>query len=354
MKTFRYKALGADGLIHKGITEASSKEDLKIFFHKHRLSPISYSSTLSWPFMKKIKPRRLREMCLHLEQFEKAGIPLIESLTELLKTSAHPYLKKVLKDIITDVNSGFFLSKSLSKYPHLFDAAFVGLIAAGEETGRLAQAFTHLSEHLKWVDDIQAQTFKALRYPLIIFCTLLALFSCFLFFLIPEIVKFMTLSALPLPGSLQTLLYLSTLGKENILLLFFLLTFWIASLIVLFHFYPHWKEELLERVPLIGPLKKSIDLLKFSQVFALTYGNGIDILKALQISEKTLKGGRLLIAIMHTKTFIKEGLSLSSAMEKTQAFPSVMIQMIKMGENTSSLDRSLLSIKESFETMLKS
>lgn len=163
MTLFRYKAFLPDGAINKGVIEAPSLQALRLFFHEQNLSPISYSIHLSWPFKKKLKPNTLRDMFLHLEQFERAGIPLTESLEELSKAYPSRQLQADLKEIMNNVNAGLLLSIALSKHPHLFDSTVTGLISAGEKTGHLAETYTHLTHHLEWVDDIQAQTIKALR-----------------------------------------------------------------------------------------------------------------------------------------------------------------------------------------------
>ncbi|EKE09582.1 MAG: hypothetical protein ACD_16C00132G0004 [uncultured bacterium] len=356
MTLFRYKALGPNGIIHKGVIEASSIAVLNLFFHERHLSPISYFVHFSWPFKKKLSPKTLRDMCLHLEQFERAGVSLIESLEELAKAFPSRQLQPVLKEIINNVNAGLLLSQALAKHPRLFDRAVVGLISAGEKTGHLSETYAHLTNHLEWVDDIQAQTVKALRYPLIIAGVLTILIFCFLFFLVPEIVKFMSMASIPLPWSIEALLHISTFLESRSCVLFLLLILLSCASIGVFYFHPQgrlWKGALLESLPILGHLRKSINLVRFSHVFSLSVNNGIEILEALQITRETLKGGSLSTAIISVETFIKEGLTLSQAMEKAKAFPSFMIRMVARGEQTSCLDKSLLHIKESLETALK-
>ncbi|MBX9786708.1 MAG: type II secretion system F family protein [Alphaproteobacteria bacterium] len=356
MTFYRYKAFDEGGVIHKGIIEASSLETLRDSLCAQNLSLVSHSRDLSSFFKRKPRTKVLMDICLHLEQFENAGIPLIESLEELQNTQSSQKLKSILEEVKTNVKGGDLLSQAFSNHPQFFDAVFIGMIAAGEKTGNLTLSYQQLSQYLKWLDEIQAQTLKAFRYPLIIIAVFIAMLFILLVVLLPEIAKFMEMSSTPLPWSIKILLTFSHLITNHGFFLSLLLLSLSFSLAVFLHIHPkgsRWKSYFLDHIPVLGHLRKTLDLTRFSHIFALVYSSGINILHALETTRNTIKTGHLHEAIKLLETDIREGLSLSIALQKTSLFPSFMIRMIQIGEKTSSLETSLLYIKDSFDTALK-
>lgn len=296
------------------------------------------------------------DLCLHLEQFENAGIPLKESLEDLSQIQTIPKLKIVLGKVIQDVEEGTLFSKALAKHGTVFDPIFIGLMAVGEKTGNLSFVLQQLSQHLRWMDEIQAQTYKALRYPLMMAVVLLCVIVILMIVLVPELVRFMESSIENIPLPTLFLISLSNSLSKNISI--FLFNIGILSLLFIsfFKFHPrgpYWKERLLDSMPLIGPLRRTIALARFCHVFALMFESGIDIVQALQITRKYLRFGQMYEALMDAECFIKEGLSLSDSFQKTGFFPPILIRMIKIGEKTSSLQKTLFHVKDYFDKNLK-
>jgi hypothetical protein len=124
-----------------------------------------------------------------LEQFEKHSLK--ESLEELVTVQDGPKLKMTLLEVIKDVERGILFSKALAKHPRVFDPIFVGLIAVGEKTGCLSFVLQRLVHHLKWLDDVQTQIFKAFRYPLFMIVFLGGAVVILMTVLVPELLAFM-------------------------------------------------------------------------------------------------------------------------------------------------------------------
>lgn len=356
MSLYHYKAVGKKGIIQLGIAEAPSSAELKIHIQGMGLSLITYSRDKSLFFSRKVKPWVLMDLCLHLEQFENAGIPLKDSLKNLYHIQTVPKLKLVLKQVIKDVEGGVLFSKALSKHPAIFDPVFLGLITAGEKTGHFSFVLQHLFQHLKWVDDVQAKTSKALRYPCIMASVLFSIIIILITVLVPELVKFMEAFAKELPFSTRCLIFLSNFLLHHSILLFFTMP---AIFLLSFGFFklhpkgPSWKNRFYNILPFIGSLRNKIALSRFCHLFALMFKSGIDVIQALQTAGKELGPGQMSQGLQDVECFIKEGLSLSQAFEKVELFPPLVIQMVKVGEQTSSLERSLFHVKDYFDTILK-
>ncbi len=359
MTLYRYKALGKEGILHKGRVEAASSADLKRCLDDLGLSLITYSSSFQGMpsfFTRKIKTRSLMDLCLHLEQFEKAGIPLKESLEELFSVQDSPMLKMTLSEVIQDVDRGLLFSKALARHPRVFDSIFVGLIAVGEKTGRLSFVLQHLVQHLKWLDEVQAQIFKAFRYPLFMLVFLGGAIVMLMTVLVPELIAFMQSFRGDLPLSTRVLIAVSSFLSRYLLFL----VSGIGGLgtlgLVILKVHPQgglWKSRLQERLPLLGPLQHKLAMARFCHLFSVMVGGGIDILQALHTARQSLGVGSLSSTLHDVERLVREGNPLSRALEKGGGFPPMVIRMIRMGEQTSSLHANLLHVKDYFDTTLK-
>lgn len=362
MTRYHYRAVGKEGVLHKGVLEAASSTELRSCLQRLNLSLITYSSSftsfqgITSFFSRKINPRSLRDICLHLEQFERAGIPLKESLEELSRVQDIPILKRTLREVVKDVEKGILFSQALAKHPRVFDSVFVGLMAVGEKTGNLSAGLQQLADHLKWVDELQAQVFKALRYPLMMGVLLFAVVIILMTVLVPELIAFIKNFRGELPLSTRLLIALSSFLSQYS---FFLLS-GIGGVTILcigfFRFHPKgsfWKNRLQDALPLVGSLRRQLVVARFCHLFAVMFGGGIDILHALQTARQALGSGPLPEALREVERIVREGQSLSSAFEKGGLFPPLVVRMIKMGEQTSTLHANLLHVKEYFDTSLK-
>ncbi|MBI2707059.1 MAG: type II secretion system F family protein [Proteobacteria bacterium] len=359
MTLYRYKALGKEGTLHKGKVAVESSAALKRHLEERGLSLITYSShgrELSSFFPHKVRTRSLMDLCLHLEQFEKAGIPLKDSLEDLVTVQEVPKLKMILLEVIRDVERGILFSKALARHPLVFDPIFVSLIAVGEKTGRLSFVLQHLVHHLKWLDDVQAQILKAFRYPAFMAVFLLAAVVVLMTVLVPELIAFMQSFKRELPLSTWFLIAVSSFLSRYLFLLLSGVGSGALLGLVVFRFHPQgvfWKSRLQEKMPLMGPLRRKLAMARFCHLVAVMFGGGVDILQALQTARESLGTGSLSSTLKDVERFVREGSSLSSALEKGGGFPPMVIRMIKVGEQTSSLHVNLLHVKEYFDTTLK-
>lgn len=356
MNLYRYKAIGYEGTLQKGILRVSSSQELKAHLQESGLSLITYSKEISFHFFQRVKSQALIDLCFHLEQFEKAGIPLRESLNELFESQKTPKLKSTLREVIRDVEGGWLLSQALAKHPCIFDLVFTGLITAGEKTGNLSFTFHQLLLHLKWKNEVQAQIFKALVYPSIMVIILFTVIFSLMISLVPELVIFIKNFSRELPSSTRILIALSGFLSKHLLYLFLFFLSLTCILLSVFKLHPKgptWKEKVVEVIPFIGPLRQRMALARFCHIFAILFGNGIDILLALQTARKSIPPGHMNQALEKVEIFVREGHSLSQAFYKTGFFPSLIVRMIKIGEQTSSLQKTLQHVKDYFDNSLK-
>src|SRR5690606_15074207 len=148
-------------------------------------------------------------LTLHLEQLDRAGVPLLEALADVRDSSESDKLRDVLSDVYESVKSGSMLSEAMAKHPRVFNAVFTGLVAAGEKTGNLSTTFAHLSHHLKWVSDIRRKIRKALTYPAMLTLVICGVVSVLMLYVVPKLTDFMLSQGFELPLHTRLLIALS-------------------------------------------------------------------------------------------------------------------------------------------------
>ncbi len=352
MRLYWFKAIAKGGHLQRGMIGAPSSKELKAHLREMGLSLVTYSRRPSFHFSRQVSHRILLDFCFHLEQFENAGIPLKESLRTLHQEQSSPLFKSILLQITCDVEGGTLFSKALEKHPLVFDPVFVGLIAAGEKTGQFSEVLRHLFQHLTWKEEIQAQTLKVLRYPLIVSLVFLFVVYGLMMTLVPELVSFIKAFSKDLPFSTLFLIKVS-----NFLSNFFF--YILASLGIIYFFikiHPKgtfWENLILDNAPVIGAFRKKNKLTRICHVMAVLFENGIDILQALKTTRKSLKEGQLYNDLENVERLVREGIILSEAFHRVGIFPPIIIRMIKIGEQTSSLQKTLFHVKHFFDTSLK-
>lgn len=356
MTLYKYKAIRKDGTLCKGSFVAQNVHEFKNHLHESGLSLISASKKINFMVPRKVKSQLLIELCFHLEQFELAGIPLLESLETFLKSQNSSKLKTMLTEIIEDVEGGLLFSEALEKHPSVFDPVFRSLIIVGEKTGELSLVLHQIYKHLKWKEKIQGQTIKAFRYPLIIALLLFALICILMATLVPELLVFIKNFGGELPTSTFFFISFSNFLSNHFNCILFTFVVTIPSLILFVRFHPKgliWKDYFLDRLPILRGLYFKSNLTRFCHVFSVLFGNEVDILQALKIAKGPIKHRRLYLSLERVESLIKEGYLLSEAFQYVGIFPSILIRMVSIGEKTSSLQKTLLQVTNYFNTSLK-
>ncbi|MDP1670989.1 MAG: type II secretion system F family protein, partial [Alphaproteobacteria bacterium] len=164
MPDYRYRAINQSGRIIRGAVFAANEQDLNGLIESSGLDLIEFKKIneqrLSKLFQPRVKVRDLIQMSVHLEQLQRAGVPLMESLGEVRDSTDTPRLRDALAQITREVNDGFSLSTAFASHPKLFGNVFQSLVAAGEQTGQMAEAFSQLVAHLKWTDEMSVKVKK--------------------------------------------------------------------------------------------------------------------------------------------------------------------------------------------------
>jgi type IV pilus assembly protein PilC len=291
--------------------------------------------------------RELINFCFHLEQLSRAGVPILEGLTDLRDSLENPRFREVIAGMIESIDGGKTLSQAMAEHPSVFDDVFVSLIAAGEHTGKLQEVLGNLVESLKWQDELAAQTKKLIMYPAFMGTVVIGVILFMMIYLVPKMVGFITNMGHELPLHTKLLIGTSNVFVNHWYLVIGLPLALVAVAVAMVRTHPAARlrfDSTKLRLPLVGVLLRKVILSRFASVFAMMYGSGISILDSLRASEGVVGNQAIRNGLRQVGEMIAEGQSITTAFQNVGLFPPLVIRMLKVGENTGALDTALVNV----------
>src|SRR5882757_8329442 len=353
MQTYHYRAVTETGQVRTGRTEALNLADLESRLTQIKLELIEARSKSTTSFSASwgagVKPKDLITFCLHLAQVTRAGISLLEGLKDLVDQVENPRFRGIIGAVVEAIQSGTQFADALGAYPKTFDQTFVALVRAGEHSGNIPETFQKLADSLKWRSELHSSFKKLLIYPTFGLTIIIGVFLFLMIYLVPQLSGFIrSMSGGHLP--LQTRILL---GISN-----FLVNHWWVVLAVpaaigvaiasVAQFAPESLRTRLDglklRLPLIGLTLQKIALARFASTLGMLYASSVPVLAALDLSAGAAGNRALTKAVMECKGRIAEGLTIAESFEQAKLFPKLVIRMLRIGELTGELDKSLTNV----------
>ena len=298
-----------------------------------------------------------RDIVIFTRQFATmidAGLPLVQCLDILANQSGNKALKKVLLDVKIGVESGQTFSDALRKHPKVFDDLFCNLIAAGEVGGILDPILQRLSAYIEKAMKLKAQVKGAMTYPIAILVISVGVTTLMLTKVVPMFVKMfdeMGGGKDKLPAPTKVVIGISDWLVANIGLLIGML---IAFMVFMKFFLANPKgrkifDTLLLRLPVIGNVLRKTVVARFTRTMGTLLSSGVPILDSMEIVAKTAGNVVVKEAIMHAREKVAEGKDVAGPLAETKVFPSMVVQMIAVGEQTGAMDSMLQKIADFYE-----
>ena len=357
MANYRYHAIDKQGRRARGMLSAQNDVDLELRLRRMGLDLITFKLADRGRYAARhIKRENLINLCFHLEQVTRAGIPLMEGLADLRERAENPRFREVLTAVLEDMEGGKMLSQALASHPRVFNRVFVNLVAAGEQSGKLPEIFENLSAALKWQDELLAKTRQLFFYPIIVFVVTSIVVVFLLLYLVPPLVSLFKNIGSELPLQTRILIGLSNLFVQYwpfiiAVPIIALITFAIA--IKKSEKVAYWFDDIKLRLPVIGAIHKKIILARFASFFALMYRSGISILESLRINEE-IAGNRVIASGLNRAALeISAGGRLGDSFQSLGLFPPLVTRMLKVGETTGALNEALLNINYFYTREIK-
>ena len=360
MPIFEYEALNAAGKNIRGIIDADSARTARSKLKGQGIYPTGIreeagaaqrASGLSFGLFGRIKAKDLALASRQLATLMEAGIPLNSSLSALIEQMGNPLLKKIITQIRERVREGSSFADALALHPTVFSNLFIGMVRAGEVSGTLALTLGRWADFSEHQVGMQQRIRAALTYPIFMFVIGFGVLFFLMTFVVPTVTKiFADLGrALPLP----TLMLISISD--------FLSHFWwalVGGIVVL----AFWLRKTLRsesggmawdrmklKLPLAGNLHRRLAVSRWSRTLGTLLSGGLPLLQALEISQGVV-GNRLISQTLgEARESIREGEEMSLSLRQSALFPSVVLEMVSVGEKSGDLGKMLEKVASTLE-----
>jgi type IV pilus assembly protein PilC len=358
MTLYSYRAIDEKGKPSKGLQDAANLVDLELRLKRGGLDLIDArtdSGQSAWGGSR-IKRAELITFFFNLEQLTRAGVPLLECLSDLRDTMSDLRFREIIANLIESIEGGMKLSQAMAQHPDAFDKIFVSLTRAGEESGRLPDVFEHITESLKWQDEMSAHTRNIMLYPAFVGTVVLGITFFLMLYLVPQLVGFIQSMGQEIPFQTRMLIATSAFFVDYWPLLVGLVAALpiVAKLVIASSPEMQYKFDHLKlNFWVTGPILRKIILARFANTFAMMYGSGVTILDCIANSRDVVNNhviARSLDEVMHE---IESGKNLTQSFQNTGIFPPLVIRMLRVGEATGSLDKALLNVSYFYDRDVK-
>lgn len=282
----------------------------------------------------------------------KSGVPLLQAFDIVGKGHSNPSVAKLLFDIKTDVETGSSLQQAFKKYPLYFDELYCNLIGAGEAAGILDSLLERLATYKEKIQAIKSKIKSALFYPISIVAVAVIITAVIMIFVIPAFKELFANFGADLPGPTLVIMAISD----------FVVAWWWAifgitggSIYTFFYFWKRSKkmqgvmDRLILKLPIFGELIRKASIARWSRTLATMFAAGVPLVEAFDSVAGAAGNAVYFDATKAIQREVTTGNSLTSAMQNTQVFPSMVLQMVAIGEEAGSLDAMLSKVADFYE-----
>jgi type IV pilus assembly protein PilC len=357
MTVYLWEGRTKNNMVQKGEVDAPSEDAVRAQLGRARITVTKIKKKPKDLFenVSFLQPSiKEKDVILFARQFSTmidAGLPIIQCLDILHSQQENKTFKVMLKEIKESVESGATLADSLKKYPKHFDDLFVNMIAAGEAGGILDTILRRLAAYMEKAAKLKSQVKGAMTYPVVTMVIAVVVVAVILVFVIPVFQEMFADFGGDLPGPTKLVVGASDFVKAKILYII------IGLIIFGFAFKKYYATQkgretidaLMLKLPVFGILIRKVAVAKFTRTMGTMLSSGVAILEALDIVAKTAGNTSIEKAVYHVRSGISEGRTMADPLMESGVFPSMVCQMISVGESTGALDAMLGKIADFYD-----
>ena len=361
MASFTYKAVARDGKTRQGVIEASGQElaSRQLRAQGLTLLKLEAGSNLDDPEKVAGKPPSRQEvlsMTSELAVLLRAGLPLDRALKVLIDMAVQPQMQFLLNDLLKAVKGGKALSIAMQSHEKIFGSFYISMVRSGEASGQLSEVLDRLVEYLENAKANRDSVVSALIYPAILLVVAVLSIVLMLGFVVPQFESLFEDMGEALPMLTQMVLS----GADFIKSWGWLLLIVIVGAGIVFR---NWSstdqgrtalDKRMLALPLAGGIVFEFEVSKFARTTGTLLGNGVSLLKAISIAIDTVDNRVIRDALQVLPPAVKGGQRMSIALEESKMFTPMVIQMIRVGEESGSLDKMLLELAKVFDDHVQS
>lgn len=361
---FVYRVRDGSGAVREGTMDGDSDAAVASRLLEQNLIPLEIKEAPSISLKKElhILPERvkLKDLAVFSRQFStmiSAGLSLLRALSILSEQTENKKLAETTRLVRLDVEGGSSLSDSLAKYPKVFNKLFVSLVKAGETGGQLETVLLRIADSFEKDYKLRQKIKSAMTYPVVVFSLAIVLVSIMLIFIVPVFAAMFEDLGGELPLPTKILVFIS----ERAPIVFPLVALTAVGLFVGYKWgrrrsedFTFKTDKVKLKLPVFGDLFSKIALSRFVRTLALLLRSGVPVLQALDITSDT-SGNRIVgRAALAVRESVREGQTIAGPLRNHPVFPSMVVQMISVGEDTGEVDEMLDRIGDFYEQEVES
>ncbi len=350
MQKYKYTAVDMNKRKFKGQFLAENEDDLRLQLSRQKLYLIKAVPISSKPpsafftVSGKVKTKELTTFCRQFAIMINSGISIIDSLAILRDQSYSRYFKSVISMVYDDVKVGVLLSKAMEKHKKVFPQFFTSMTYVGEQSGMLDEVLISIADYYETDAKIKSKTKSAMIYPIFLAILMLAIVVLMVAFVIPTFEKALAELDVEMPPLTVAIMNISHWFIEN----WKYLVIGVAGLVLIIvligrtRWGRYFYDTIALRAPIIGKVREALISARFARGFGLLITSGMDVVDAMGVIAAVLGNKNVEKRFLLATNDVKEGQSLTSALSKYKLFPTMLIQMVSVGEKTGSVDKVLL------------
>ena len=283
-----------------------------------------------------------------------AGMPLTTALNSMSNIESKGIPGEVSKTLRQDITEGRTLSASMGRQKHIFTDLYVNMVQAGEQSGSLEDVLRRLASHYERFAEVQSRFISALIYPALVLCVGGLIIFAFMTFMLPKFMQIFEGMSIELPGATKFLIAVSNFGKS----------YWWMPIMFLFVgglIFVRYRsttrgrralDGLILKMPLVGGVMRLNLFGQFARTLGTLLRNGVPVLMALKITEQVMANHVIKDALAKTREEVTDGKTIAQPLAKSKVFPQLMIDLLKIGEDTGDVPGALENVADTYESEL--
>jgi type II secretory pathway component PulF len=382
MAQFSYKARRRSGEVVEGVLDVADRPAALVQIERLGLFPvvveaakgaaaaaperpagakIDFASmlppTLRQALVRQRRPR-LQELATFTQQMANllnSGMPLTVALQSMTHLESKGISAQVSQQLRQEVMEGRSLSDAMAKQPVIFSDLYVNMVRAGESSGALVEVLRRMAGHFQQFAELQGKVTSAMIYPLMVCCVGMGLILFFIYFMLPHFVDMFRGFDVALPLPTRILISVSYIFTH----LWWLVLLLLVAVVIIFKRFQATEsgQRLLDRwkmtMPIIGKVVRTNLFAQFSRTLSTLLQNGVPVLTALKITEQVIPNYLLKEAIAKTREAVTDGKTIAQPLAQSKLFPQLMVDLVKIGEDTGDVPGALANLADTYEGELQ-
>lgn len=359
MQVYKYKALAGDGSFIEGVMQAAHPEDVRaaLLARDLRVSTVSASGQ-TWKdwfkLQRRTKTRDVIMFCRQLASFVSVGVPVTTAIQTFAEEADNKQLRETYIAVVTELERGMRLSDAFASHPLVFPTIVVDMVRSAEETGSLDRVLRQAARHLEREASARQRIRAAMTYPAVIACLALVITVGMVMFVLPKFKDLYASLNVAIPGVLKAVLNVSTFVGDHSLLLIFVVILLIVGI---------WLglrrergrlfiDSVLLKLPLVSALVRSATTERFCRTLGDMLRAGVPISQTYAVVVANVRNRVLRQALARVGTSLAAGEGLHRPLADTKVFSPAVVQLIRVGEETGTLDNNLIEAADMYEEEL--